>query len=169
MSAVLRGPTVSGSGGGTPFAQISPATHSKQVLESLEGRQRGDRTVPPGVAVVPGTCRCGGAWPRGAGGQRRAVADGGSWRRQSGGRDNGGIVRWRHGSAQHPVLAAGHCLAPLALREDTVVCPLSPWLTPQLHRVCRGGLVPQCHPPQQWVPGVRAPGSVAISPGRRRL
>lgn len=134
MSAVLGGPAVSGWGGDdTPFVQISQAPHSKQVLGSLEGKQCGDRPVPPGVAAVPGACRRGGAWPRGAGGQCRVVADGGSWRRQSGGRDNGGIVRWRRsaqlgtarrGSAQDPVPAAGHRLAPLGLRGDGV--PLLP-------------------------------------------
>lgn len=82
------------------------------------------------------------------------AADGGSWRRQSGGRDNGGIVRWRrwHGSARlgaAPRANSGHCLAPLGLSAATAPCPTSPWV--------RGaGPVPQ----------PRVPGAV---PGCARL
>lgn len=101
----------------------------------------------------------------GAGGQHRAVTHGRSWRRQSGGWDNGRVVRW-HRSAQLSTVQHGWAqfgTAPCAsswaqpraagAEGNTAVCPLSPRVTGQLHWVDRGALVPQCHTPQCWVLG----------------
>lgn len=76
-------------------SQAPPAPRSGVPGEDSVGTEPSQLARPrcpaPAGAVAPG-----------AGGQRRVVADGGSWRRQSGGRDNGGIVRWRrwHSSAR---------------------------------------------------------------------
>ncbi|XP_030813561.1 collagen alpha-1(I) chain-like [Camarhynchus parvulus] len=166
---------------GLPSPPRSPGPAAARGLRCIprQGRGQGGRMGKGGVTLpeVPlsgsAAPRCGdsvgtelsqlarprcpapaGAAAPGAGGQRRVAADGGSWRRQSGGRDNGGIVRWRrwHGSARlgaAPRASSGHCLAPLGLSAATAPCPVSPWV--------RGaGPVPQ----------PRGPGAV---PGCARL
>lgn len=70
---------------------VPPAARCGDTVGTEPSQLARPRCPAPAGAVAPG-----------AGGQRRVAADGGSWRRQSGGRDKGGIVRWRrwHSSAR---------------------------------------------------------------------